>query len=194
MAAGMIRGACDPRPDGHARYARGTQLAEAVAFLQSHRQRIAFVTIDIGGNDARNCIEQAVVRIAWRYPRERPPHCGRAAPRPDWPRDRGHELLLAIPGVVATGAAGRRIAVQLTDSVAVPFNAGLEAAYASAESRGGCRRRILANRLHAGAGGCGSASAAQHAARLPVDLDVHRRRPASERRGFGVIARRSPPC
>jgi hypothetical protein len=32
-------------PDG------GTQLAEAVAFLEQHRGSVAFVTIDIGAND-----------------------------------------------------------------------------------------------------------------------------------------------
>ena len=33
-------------------YAEGTQLAEAVAFLEAHQGEIAFVTIDIGANDA----------------------------------------------------------------------------------------------------------------------------------------------
>jgi lysophospholipase L1-like esterase len=33
-------------------YAEGSQLAAAVAFLEEHGQDVAFVTIDIGGNDA----------------------------------------------------------------------------------------------------------------------------------------------
>jgi lysophospholipase L1-like esterase len=39
---------------GICRYAEGSQLAAAVSFVQTHR--IAFITIDIGGNDIDNCI------------------------------------------------------------------------------------------------------------------------------------------
>jgi lysophospholipase L1-like esterase len=34
-----------------ANFATGSQLAEATAFLQAHRREVAFVTLDIGGND-----------------------------------------------------------------------------------------------------------------------------------------------
>jgi lysophospholipase L1-like esterase len=37
-------------------YERTSQLAEAVAFLQAHQGQIAFITIDIGANDAALCI------------------------------------------------------------------------------------------------------------------------------------------
>ena len=36
------------------RYAQGTQLAEAVAFLQAHQGAVVLVTIDIGANDVLN--------------------------------------------------------------------------------------------------------------------------------------------
>ena len=36
-------------------YRRGTQLRAAESFLRSHRGRVAFVTISIGGNDVQRC-------------------------------------------------------------------------------------------------------------------------------------------
>jgi lysophospholipase L1-like esterase len=39
------------RTGGVCSYAHGSQLNEAVAFLRSHRQHVAFVTIDLGAND-----------------------------------------------------------------------------------------------------------------------------------------------
>jgi lysophospholipase L1-like esterase len=40
-----------PRYYKHVLYPKGTQLAEAVSFLQAHKDKVALVTIDIGGND-----------------------------------------------------------------------------------------------------------------------------------------------
>jgi lysophospholipase L1-like esterase len=40
-----------PRYYKHVLYPKGTQLAEAVSFLQAHRGKVALVTIDIGAND-----------------------------------------------------------------------------------------------------------------------------------------------
>jgi lysophospholipase L1-like esterase len=40
---------------GRCAYARGSQLKEAVAYIKKYRQRIAFVTIDIGANDVLPC-------------------------------------------------------------------------------------------------------------------------------------------
>ena len=40
---------------GRCRYARGSQLNEAVAFLKGYGKRVAFVTIDIGANDILPC-------------------------------------------------------------------------------------------------------------------------------------------
>jgi lysophospholipase L1-like esterase len=40
-----------PRYYKHVLYEKGTQLAEAVSFLQAHKDKVALVTIDIGAND-----------------------------------------------------------------------------------------------------------------------------------------------
>jgi lysophospholipase L1-like esterase len=53
-------------------YDHGSQLDEAVAFLQGHRQFVAFITIDIGANDFNcaggYCIEQGVQSIQANLP------------------------------------------------------------------------------------------------------------------------------
>ncbi|HUC56488.1 MAG TPA: SGNH/GDSL hydrolase family protein [Streptosporangiaceae bacterium] len=41
---------------GICRYQAGSQLAEATAFLRSHRGRVALITIDIGANDPNSCV------------------------------------------------------------------------------------------------------------------------------------------
>ena len=38
------------------RYPHKTQLAEAVAFLRAHADKVSLVTIDIGGNDVQDCL------------------------------------------------------------------------------------------------------------------------------------------
>ncbi|MGH9008084.1 MAG: neocarzinostatin apoprotein domain-containing protein [Acidimicrobiales bacterium] len=40
---------------GHCQYAQGGQLAAAETFLRSHQGQVAFVTIDIGGDDITGC-------------------------------------------------------------------------------------------------------------------------------------------
>jgi hypothetical protein len=42
-------------------YPKGTQLAEAVSFLEAHKGKIALVTIDIGGNDLQHLDAQGNV-------------------------------------------------------------------------------------------------------------------------------------
>jgi lysophospholipase L1-like esterase len=42
-------------------YTAGSQLKQAVQFLQMHQGHIAFVTIDIGANDVDNCVVNGVV-------------------------------------------------------------------------------------------------------------------------------------
>lgn len=42
-------------------YTAGSQLKQAVQFLQMHKGHIAFVTIDIGANDVDNCVVNGVV-------------------------------------------------------------------------------------------------------------------------------------
>ncbi|MEO5939921.1 MAG: SGNH/GDSL hydrolase family protein [Candidatus Limnocylindrales bacterium] len=53
-------------------YDHGTQLAEAVAFLRSHRSQVAFVTIDIGANDfpcqAAECVPAGAAAIQTNLP------------------------------------------------------------------------------------------------------------------------------
>ncbi len=44
-------------------YTAGSQLKQAVQFLQAHQGHIAFVTIDIGANDVDNCIVNGVVDL-----------------------------------------------------------------------------------------------------------------------------------
>ncbi len=41
---------------GHCQYPQGSQLAAAEAFLSSHQGHVAFVTIDIGGDDITGCV------------------------------------------------------------------------------------------------------------------------------------------
>ncbi len=42
----------------------GSQLQEATAFLQAHQGSVAFITIDIGGNDVVNCVNGAGIDTA----------------------------------------------------------------------------------------------------------------------------------
>jgi LPXTG-motif cell wall-anchored protein len=44
---------------GHCAYAQGSQLQAAEAFLSAHQGRVAFVTIDIGGDDITGCTTTA---------------------------------------------------------------------------------------------------------------------------------------
>lgn len=46
------------------RYPQGTQLAAAVHFLRAHGKHTRLITIDIGGNDARECISPSGVDMA----------------------------------------------------------------------------------------------------------------------------------
>lgn len=53
-AASMVRG-------GTCHYAHGSQLAEAEAFLRSHRNKVVVVTVNIGDNDVEQCLVHAHV-------------------------------------------------------------------------------------------------------------------------------------
>ena len=44
---------------GICHYPQGNQLAAAVKFLKQHKGHVAFVTIDIGGNDVDNCVTKS---------------------------------------------------------------------------------------------------------------------------------------
>jgi lysophospholipase L1-like esterase len=57
---------------GICEYSHGSQLDEAIAFLQGHREFVAFITIDLGANDFNcaggYCIEQGVASIQANLP------------------------------------------------------------------------------------------------------------------------------
>lgn len=55
----MIQGGC---PDASVHYPDGSQLAQAVAFMTTHR--VAFITLDIGGNDVEPCLASGAVNTA----------------------------------------------------------------------------------------------------------------------------------
>jgi lysophospholipase L1-like esterase len=48
----------------HCAYPRGSQLAEAVAFLEANRPSIAYVTISVGANDALACASDDAIDVA----------------------------------------------------------------------------------------------------------------------------------
>jgi lysophospholipase L1-like esterase len=57
-----VVGSCGtPRYYKHVLYPKGTQLAEAVSFLEAHNGKVALVTIDIGANDLSRLDEQGNV-------------------------------------------------------------------------------------------------------------------------------------
>jgi lysophospholipase L1-like esterase len=141
-AHGMIYGgSCDPRLYP---FAAGTQLADAAHFLETHRGNVAFVTIDVGGNDLAACanwkpdvhreelgpdfracfgpILQDLRRIVTDL---------RAAGGPDT-RIVGMNYYSAMLASWLSGQDGKVVATQLTDSLVVPFNAALEAVFARA--------------------------------------------------------------
>jgi lysophospholipase L1-like esterase len=53
---------CGPPGFYRQRYSRGTQLAEAVSFLQRHRGLVDLVTIDVGANDLLSGLGRASIR------------------------------------------------------------------------------------------------------------------------------------
>jgi lysophospholipase L1-like esterase len=140
-AHGMINGgSCDPRVYA---FPNGTQLAQAAQFLETHRGNVAFVTIDVGGNDLRACLTwkpgvhqelhpdvrscfgpilQDLRRIVTEL---------RAAAGPDT-RIIGMNYYSAMLASWLSGHDGQVLATQQTDSVLVPFNAALKAVFAAA--------------------------------------------------------------
>jgi lysophospholipase L1-like esterase len=53
------RKACEGRPPGGVDYAGKTQMAASEAYLKRNRDRVAFVTVLIGGNDVTKCAKEA---------------------------------------------------------------------------------------------------------------------------------------
>jgi lysophospholipase L1-like esterase len=49
---------------GRCAYERGSQLAEAVAFLEAHPSSVAYISISIGANDATACTRSGVLDVA----------------------------------------------------------------------------------------------------------------------------------
>lgn len=138
-AHGMIKGgSCDPQAYA---FPNGTQLAQAAQFLKTHRGNVAFVTIDIGGNDLSACVTPGV---------HQEPHPDvrscfdpilqdlrlivtdlRAAAGPDT-RIVGMNYYSPMLASWLSGHDGQVLATQQTDSVLVPFNAALKAVFAVA--------------------------------------------------------------
>ncbi len=141
-ARGMISGgSCDPRVYA---FLDGTQLAEAAQFLETHRGSVAFVTIDVGGNDLGACVTWTPGVHQETHPDVR--SCVspilrdlrriattlRAAAGPDT-RIVGMNYYSALLASWLSGHDGQLLATQQTDSVLIPFNAELKAVFAAAD-------------------------------------------------------------
>ncbi len=55
----MINGGC---PDTSVRYSKGNQLAQAVAFIKTHK--IALITLDIGADDVDPCVGSTTINVS----------------------------------------------------------------------------------------------------------------------------------
>lgn len=124
----MIRGSC-PQANGQS----GPQLAEAVKFLKAHSGKVAFVTIDIGGNDFAACLKQPDFRACVDLIPQNVRHIVtelRAAAGPGT-RIVGMNYYSAALAFWLTGPDGRSRATQLTDALLV-FNAALKTTFAAA--------------------------------------------------------------
>jgi lysophospholipase L1-like esterase len=104
-------------------YSHGSQLDEAIAFLQGHREFVAFITIDLGANDFNcaggYCIEQGVASIQANLP-------GivadlRAAAGPDIPIV-GMTLYNPFLANWLTGPEGQQIAIASATQLMGPVN------------------------------------------------------------------------
>jgi lysophospholipase L1-like esterase len=114
-------------------YPHGSQLGEAVAFLESHRGEVAFVTFDVGGNDLPTADEAGVVAAIESLARNLPGIVGRLrdSAGPDLPIA---AMTLYDPALAdwLEGPAGRERAVQSVALGLDPINAGLTAVYGEA--------------------------------------------------------------
>lgn len=114
-------------------YDHGSQLDEAVAFLQAHRQFVAFVTIDIGANDfpcqAAECIPAGVGAIQTNLPSILA--ALRQAAGPNVPIV-GMTLYNPFLANWLTGPEGQTIAQTSASQLMGPVNGVLKAIYASA--------------------------------------------------------------
>jgi lysophospholipase L1-like esterase len=131
----MIRGG------GRCRYARGSQLNEAVGFLERYGKRVAFVTIDIGANDIlpcnptnTGCTAAALATVQTNFPR-----IVRALRKAAGP---GVKLKIAAmtyyaPGLALwlSGPAGQAQATAYVNSFITPLNAIVRSMYAGLRVR-----------------------------------------------------------
>ncbi len=114
-------------------YNRGSQLADAVAFIKAHRQFVAFITIDIGANDFEcqdrpECIPPGLAQIGTYLPRILTEL--RAAAGPSIPIVGGN-IYDPILGAWFLGADGQALARQSVPLVAY-VNAQVSGIYAAA--------------------------------------------------------------
>jgi lysophospholipase L1-like esterase len=111
-------------------YDHGSQLDEAVAFLEAHRQFVAFVTIDIGANDFAcadlSCVPAGVASMQTNLPSIL--SALREAAGPDIPIV-GMTLYNPFLGAWLTGAAGQDFAYVSTFQGIVPINELLRGIY-----------------------------------------------------------------
>jgi lysophospholipase L1-like esterase len=114
-------------------YPRGNQLAEAVAFLRSHRGEVAFVTLDIGANDYPDWdlagLPSGLAAVARNLPGILESLQEAAGPETPIVGMTMYDPLLA--GWVA-GPEGRELARVSVYQGVLPINAGLIAIYAAA--------------------------------------------------------------
>lgn len=113
-------------------YARGSQLDEAVAFIESHRKFVAFITIDIGANDFAcndlSCVPAGVAAVQTNLPAIMT--ALRQAAGPDIPIV-GMNLYNPFLGAWFGGQEGRDFAVTTTFGGILPINDMLEAIFAA---------------------------------------------------------------
>jgi lysophospholipase L1-like esterase len=114
-------------------YPHGSQLKEAVAFLRTHRGRVAFVTLDVGGNDVTSPDEAGVAAAIETLARNLPGIAGRlrGAAGPEVPIA---AMTLYDPALAAwlQGPVGRERAVASLKQGLEPINAVLSAIYGEA--------------------------------------------------------------
>jgi lysophospholipase L1-like esterase len=115
-------------------YPRGSQLQEAVAFLEAHRAFVAFVTIDIGANDFPcttdlSCVPGGVASVQSNLPVIMA--ALRAAAGPDVPIV-GMELYNPFLAYWFAGPDGQEFARATTFGAVVPLNDMLEGIFAAA--------------------------------------------------------------
>lgn len=121
------------RRGGRCPYPRGSQLAQAAAFLRANRGRVALVTIDIGANDLLRCGGggEACTRRAVASLRSNLPPILRELRRAAGPRVPivGMDYYAPLLARWLEGGDGERAARRHLDGAVIPGNAALRAVF-----------------------------------------------------------------